>query len=562
MRLKYISRPVQVIMVLVLLLCVFLFLQMFISVIVQGIAQSRQQPDQSKKVLTEVERRENLALHSQKKFTTEQKLHQIFTPRNQKVRSKENETVEVYDTDDDLLWEGKRRDMPYNYLQWSKYFRSSNRRESYSAKYLNERQEMGIEFSSALMIPVVDDDKRILQRWRYEVSGRYFTGLDCDGRKIGYAGSNGIKKSREEVEPFGRFVHMTAWCPEGSFSPEFMWMTRHKLYQINFGEERVETLFDLADSEADYLAMLNWRREESAGFRPVICVVTKDKKHHMLFQNPEQRLTLNLPGEWKRGFGFTATMDKIFIRHSGNDGKPMPEVKSYKQQVELMDKWLKEFYSRPLTRWEELYEVDSGGNLKLVNRFEWGRPAMPEKAANVQIGYMDWRERTRRYLATISPVIYWPAWQWCYRNQEKLRNPAGVITEIIREMIAYCVPATLWVSLVFSLLMVCAAFWHGWSRRTGWGRLGFWLVFVGVFNLAGLLTYLALNHTTVIRCGVCGKTRGLERTDCAGCKAELVMPKGRETDLILTGGAGSIAGALNFPDLSISQLLCYCSRRF
>jgi hypothetical protein len=255
----------------------------------------------------------------------------------------------------------------------------------------------------------------------------------------------------------------------------------------------------------------------------------------MLFRNPEQRFTLDLPEKWKYGFSFTATMDKILIRHGGNDMKPRLDVKSRKQRVELLTKWRKEYYSRPLTEWEDLYEVDSGGNLKLVNHFEWVRPAMPEEAANVKI-YMDWRTGTREHLATTSPVIFWPAWQWYYGNPEKLREPAGVMTKIIREILKpYIAPANLWPSVVFSLLMVCAAFWHGWSRRTGWVRFGFWLLFVGAFNLAGLLTYLALNHTTVIRCGVCGKKRGLERTDCAGCKAELVMPKGRETDLILTG---------------------------
>jgi hypothetical protein len=522
-------------MVLVILLFLFLFLQMFISQIVHEFARSRQQPEQSEKVLTEAEQRENRLSNSQHKFTAEHILHLIYTPRNQNVKGKEDETVEIYDTDDNLLWHGKRRDMPYNYLQWPRYFRPNNRWEICNANSLSGRQMIDIEFSSALMIPVVDDDKRILQRWRYEPKWRYFTGLDSDGRKIGYAGSNGIKKSRDEVEPFGEFVYMTGWCPEGSFSPEFMWITQHKLYQINFGEERFETLFDVADSEVDYLQMLNWRREESEGYRPVICMVTKDKKHHMLFRNPEQRLTLDLSEKWEYGFSFTATMDKTLIRHSGTDMKPIPDVIYRKQGRELKDKWLKDFYSRPLTRWEELYEVDSGGNLKLVSHFEWVRPAMPESAANVQIGYMDWGERTRGYLATTSPVIYGLAWQWYYRNWAKLRDSAGVLAEIISTMFMYYSPAKLWANVVFSFLMVCAAFWHGWSRRTGLVRLGFWLLFVGAFNLAGLLTYLALNHTTVIRCGVCGQKRGLERTDCAGCNAELVIPKGRETDLILTG---------------------------
>jgi len=33
------------------------------------------------------------------------------------------------------------------------------------------------------------------------------------------------------------------------------------------------------------------------------------------------------------------------------------------------------------------------------------------------------------------------------------------------------------------------------ARRTSWGKLILWLIIVGAFNLAGLLTYLGLNHT-------------------------------------------------------------------
>jgi DNA-directed RNA polymerase subunit RPC12/RpoP len=80
--------------------------------------------------------------------------------------------------------------------------------------------------------------------------------------------------------------------------------------------------------------------------------------------------------------------------------------------------------------------------------------------------------------------------------------------------------------------MVGIAFLHGWPRRTSWGKLIFWLAFTLVFNLAGLLTYLALNHTTVIKCPVCGRRRGLIQVNCVRCGAELPIPERRKTDLI------------------------------
>jgi hypothetical protein len=87
---------------------------------------------------------------------------------------------------------------------------------------------------------------------------------------------------------------------------------------------------------------------------------------------------------------------------------------------------------------------------------------------------------------------------------------------------------------ILSALMMGFAFLHGWPRRTSWAKFVFWLVFVGTFNLAGLLTYLALNHTVVVKCPVCGKRRGLAQVDCVRCQAELPAPERGKLDLIFS----------------------------
>ena len=81
--------------------------------------------------------------------------------------------------------------------------------------------------------------------------------------------------------------------------------------------------------------------------------------------------------------------------------------------------------------------------------------------------------------------------------------------------------------------MTLLALLHAWPRRTGWWTLAFWVVLVLAFNLAGLLTYLALNHTPVIRCSTCGRRRGLLRPDCPACRSPLPVPQSRSTDLII-----------------------------
>jgi hypothetical protein len=88
------------------------------------------------------------------------------------------------------------------------------------------------------------------------------------------------------------------------------------------------------------------------------------------------------------------------------------------------------------------------------------------------------------------------------------------------------------INLLVSAVMVMLTLRHAWARRSSGTKLLFWLVFVGLFNLAGLLTYLALNHTPVIKCPPCGKKRGLERVDCVRCGAELPRPEPTVHDLI------------------------------
>jgi hypothetical protein len=106
------------------------------------------------------------------------------------------------------------------------------------------------------------------------------------------------------------------------------------------------------------------------------------------------------------------------------------------------------------------------------------------------------------------------------------------MTVLYAALIEHWRPGNSILNWVLSAAMMYFAFWHGWSRRTGLAKMIFWLIFVGAFNLAGLLTYLALNHTAIIKCQACGERRGLARLDCVRCGAVLPVPKRRKPDLI------------------------------
>jgi hypothetical protein len=95
-------------------------------------------------------------------------------------------------------------------------------------------------------------------------------------------------------------------------------------------------------------------------------------------------------------------------------------------------------------------------------------------------------------------------------------------------------PGYSYLNYALSAAMLAFALWHGWARRTSWGRMLCWFAVVALFGIAGLLTYLALNHTPVIKCPICGKKRGLERFNCVRCGDILPVPQRKPTDLIMT----------------------------
>lgn len=91
------------------------------------------------------------------------------------------------------------------------------------------------------------------------------------------------------------------------------------------------------------------------------------------------------------------------------------------------------------------------------------------------------------------------------------------------ELITNSYPRNLSVCIALSVVMMLLALWHGWSRKNRFS-FALWLILVGLFNIAGLLTYLALNHTQLIKCSACGKKRNLEKETCIKCGAALPLP--------------------------------------
>ena len=488
---------------------------------------------------TEQEKRLTRIRNSSKQFLPDGTIHLVhnlgYTLGRMDIPAKE----QIYDVNDNLLWEGPAKDSPYKYLSWPT---RNNRRytimERFNGRQMKQMQMIMPEFSQTLEI-FVSSGEKIIQIWRYHPAKDYFIGYGSNGKKVGYIGSTGFTDSESKVKPFGKFRLFAAWGPQDSFGRTLLWQTNNRIYEISFEKQRVDVIFESIEEDITWMHLYEGGFDEHQVskasriyYRPFVRCVTEVGKHHLIIRQPEQKLTITIPEDWKNWIGnyywFTSTKQGIFLRRDWIQVRFPPDYSSW--SLQLRQQWDRNYRSRPQRHWVELYKVDAKGGLKLLNHYDWIVHGRPERG--IRYTYKDLSTIIRRYVSAFSPPLYWylsVGKMWRFVRQQS--------NELVRDLVGVIVwlrPGSGILNWVLSVLMMGLAFLHGWPRLTSWARFAFWLVFVGIFNLAGLLTYLALNHTVVIKCPVCGKRRGLAQVDCVRCQAELPAPERGKLDLILS----------------------------
>jgi len=506
MILNNISKTTRVIIILPSMLLILVLMQVLIPLITLMFS-----PVSDRQEMTDAEKELWRIPKAEKKFLVDGTIHLITSERDPFAKSsKSKNTLTIYNANDSLIWSGSEKDLPYNYVLHVPDYRRKTGKSFQTV--LRQKEGIRMQFSRRFLVPVVSDERKILQRWFYDSKYQVFEGFDSNGEIIGCIGLNGFNELRDKVKGLGEFEDLTAWLPENSYSPIIFWLTKHKVYQINFLERSIETLFDIQDEEVERIEANNWFEVESNNLqkRPIISLFTKKGYCHLLLRQPRQQLKFLFPKKWfTRNINAVALADTIYIVHTGIE-------KGWNGHAEH-------------ERWIELHKLDTNSNLISLNRFEWTTPHCryhPETEKHEKMS-----EEIKNCLTVASPVTYDLAWRLYYKKTEP--RSAGTHRKMITELIRDFKPFYLKTSVAVSLAMACLAFLHGWSRRTNLCKLIFWVIFVGAFNLAGLLTYLALNHTTIIKCPACGKCRGLEKTECIRCGVVLPVPAKRKTDLIL-----------------------------
>ena len=527
--LKYVARPAGIVTtVLVLLIAVGILQGIIVETARLWQTPSRAAIKKPKKI-SEQEKHLEKIRNSAKQFLPDGTIHLVHefsdTPT---VSNDDQRQQEVYDANGSLLWSGLENNRPYEYLSWT---RVSRGHEKFNEQRMKQIYTITPEFSRPLEIPVRSREKTE-QVWRYDPKRQLFVGYRADGGNIGYIGSTGFADSKSRAKPFGTFKLFTAWCPRDSFSPTLLWQTSRRVYEINFEKQQVQLIFESSESNIKQIRLHNWRairpetpKDLKIPYRPLIKCLTEDGKHHLIMRNPDRKLTVTVDDNWWI-LSFTATTRGIYLYHR-NSERRIPS--SLRKSPRLALEWLRKVRSKPYKQWIELYSVDNQGELNLLNRYDWTVPARPDSVVEASPPWL----KVKHYACQFSSPLYDLAWYllggdlgaYLYRNN-LLTSDFAYFAEDIQ-------PGNSILNWVLGVAMTGFAFWHGWPRLTSRGKLIFWLAFTLAFNLAGLLTYLALNHTPIIKCSSCGKSRGLDQVNCVRCAAELPAPQRGKLDLIL-----------------------------
>jgi hypothetical protein len=467
---------------------------------------------------------------AQKMVLTDANVHQVALIDWERLRWRKRREleydIEIFEPNGQFIWKGPVKEKPFEYLEWSHVsvfwpFPYRNHQDGLiSERKMNEIMMITPEFSHSIIVPA-DSDENF---WRYDPQQEIFINYNNDWKEIAYLGATGFVETKADSEPLGKLINWTSWIPRYDSKHMMLWQTKNSLYQINFTYRKFEILFQ-NNAQIEYMDLNRWRSIKRVGIhvfptnqRPFIHILTTDHKHHLILNEPKQNITINVPQQWAPQFvRFAANGKKVFMQYKNVPKDNDPE----------------------LTSFQEIYQIDPSGEMILINRYLWKVPEFEwSYRRNGWFRKKDKYENPRpdseqaiiiRTINSLSPPMYDLIVKISGKTFWRQSN------EVYRELgglIDWTSPKGSLLSWFSIIICVAIALWHAWPRRTSRARLIFWLIFVGIFNLAGLLTYWALNHTPVIACPACGAKRGLDRTDCVRCSVQLPRPEKGKFDLI------------------------------
>lgn len=520
--LKKINHCCRVFMITLLLLVTLIFIQ---SCIVEASGFFRLSRNSSYRVQqsqTKPSDRQRRIERSVRMFLPDGTVHLAYSDH----QLPENQRAQIYDLNDNLLWQGKEKELPEKYLKWP------GMPGHYFATYtLRSRHVIYPDPHRSIIVPV-PVGKDIESLWRYEDSGGYFAGFDSDGNRIGFFGSAGFAEKKSQIKPLEQPENLMAWIPIQGGGPIMLWQTEHSIYQIDFGKQAVELLLQLPDKKIRTMEIQGWMElapynddfKVSEEYRPMILCKTEENSVYVILRDSAEVIHVNMPEDSKAWISsVTATREKIYMRAIDSSMNPPKEIT---QNPDAYRKWFRERRKEPTENTELLYQVNSNGHITLLNKFEWTRQPMQQS--------VDPREKLRKLLSKTSPAFYDIFGGLFYKFLQRPLYDRDLAFYQLFHVFLYFAPSSNPVSYLLSVLMAGIVFLHAWPRRTSPASLIGWVIFAGLFNIVGLLVYLALNYTPTIQCHKCNKRRGLNAPQCPRCGEGLPAKAPDKLNILLT----------------------------
>ena len=434
---------------------------------------------------------------------------------------------EVYDVNDAPIVRGPRKERK----AWA-YLSFPLGMNGYSKRNLRSIYGLSPGFSSAMDVPVFKG-KDLEEIWRYDRRRQFFAGYDRSGESLGFIGKDGVTVDASEALGLGELqAFEIRWAPSKD-RPLLLWWTQDNLYEIDVKLRQVERFIDQDEAEISQVVTQTYGQRgdyyEAFGrdsidpnlYRPLVVCQAGDLCCLALYES-DQRITVTLPEAWSQFNSrcqFVATKADLFMKRWWTDFRPLALDASAAERQQ----WIQEYRSTKKRHWTELYRVHDNGDLEQVHALNWMETKVFELPEPRRLAWTG-----ERVLRCLSPGLY----SWSFFLAAKY-NPSALDHNSFIVFFHESFPQDTWDYCFSSLVLLFVCFWHGRKRWTSAIQGLPWLCLIMAFNLAGYLTYLALNHTPLIRCASCGKERGLQRDACSHCHALLPEPEHSRPHLVM-----------------------------
>jgi hypothetical protein len=447
-----------------------------------------------------------------------------FTPQGRMLLIEDDQTAEkkyrrIYDTDYNLLWEGNIENIPTEYITLK-----SDIKPIQSNDYIsNSRKSLAPDLKKDI---VIDNhlESGETEHWRYSDDG-YFEGF-LNGQAIGYLGADGFAKTKAMAQRFEDIDGQFAYTEDIEKSPPLLLCrSGKKLYLIDIRRRQVKLLL----KNTSQLYMYNWFEKNSKGEYVGAILNKSSSKLVAVFRE-------NLEAVEITGVDGQSQMLEIAYSEnaSGNHGyeyfiiwRRTMDAPCKNAPEEVVRQWISDYANSKHKMLYKLYGLDSNGHAELIS--EYDLTIVPQTFVASNQAQIDSFKSRRGYLFDLSPVIFY------YLAKTQFVQDASTSSKVIREILGLIKnfkPYHVWTAWALGCLCAVAVFFHNKNRTQSKAALISWMGFALLFNVAGMLTCLALTHYNLVKCENCGRDRHLLTEKCLHCNEEMPVPQRQVTDII------------------------------